>query len=109
LAKAWTVLAAASAASSALCFDTLANRIKEIGCVAEGAPYVIRGLLGPSNANRARIDVRFEDHPSQEAAVAAAFLDKEKCPGARGLSEEDRARLQEIRDRGLKLGLGATP
>ena len=51
-----------------------------------------------------RLYDRFWNHASQEA-VAASFLD-EKCPGARGLSEEDKAKLREIRDRGLTTSLG---
>ena len=61
---------------------------------------MISGLI-PSIANLVILDFRFESHLSQEAEVAAAFLDKAKCPGARGLSEENKAKLQEIRNRGL--------
>ena len=46
------------------------------------------------------LDHRFGNNLSKEAEVAAAFLEDAKCPGARGLSEEDKAKLQEIRDRG---------
>jgi hypothetical protein len=55
---------------------------------------VIQGIIS-------HLDYRFQDSRSQEAAVAAAFLDEAKCPGARGLSEENKAKLREIRDRDL--------
>jgi hypothetical protein len=100
LAKAWTDLAKDSARSADSYFNTLAKLFKEIGCTADGAPYVIGGLIRRISANQVHLDQRFEGHPSQEAEVAAAFLDKAKCPGARGLSEENKAKLQEIRDRG---------
>jgi hypothetical protein len=100
-AKAWTDLARESARSAGSYFDTLAKIFKEIGCAADGAPYVIGALIP-------RLDDRFESdryefarNISQEAEVASAFLDEAKCPGARGLSEENKARLQEIRNRGL--------
>ena len=93
-AKAWKDLAAESKLSAGSYFDTLAKTLNAIGCAAEGAPYVVGGLIP-------RLDWRFSDHPSQEAEVAAAFLDEAKCPGARGLSEENKAKLQDIRVRGL--------
>jgi hypothetical protein len=106
-AKAWMDIAQVSARSASSYFGTLAKMLEEIGCVADGAPYVIRGLLGPIYPNRVLLDIRFEGNPSQEAEVAAAFLDEAKCPGARGLSEENKAKLQEIRDRGFATTPGA--
>ena len=91
-AKAWTDLAEDSARSAGSYFDILARTLRAIGCAAEGAPYVIGGLIP-------RLDWRFEGNRSQEAEVAAAFLDEAKCPGARGLSEENKGKLQEIWDR----------
>jgi len=98
-AKAWTDLAKESARSAGSYFDTLAKKLKEIGCAADGAPYVIGGLVRRISANQVRIEYGFGRNPSQAAEVAAAFLDEAKCPGARGLSEENKAKLQEIRDR----------
>jgi hypothetical protein len=46
-----------------------------------------------------QLDDRFGDDPAREDEVAAAFLDREACAGALGLSEENRAKLREIRDR----------
>jgi hypothetical protein len=69
---------------------TLAAGLRQIGCAAEGAPYVIRGFL------RASFDKRFTADPAQAAAVAQYFLDDARCPGARGLLDEDKAALEEI-------------
>jgi uncharacterized protein YjbI with pentapeptide repeats len=113
-AEAWTNLAKESAPSAGSYFNALAKKLKEIGCAAEGAPYVINGLMRPAGVGRGRVaavdlvllDRRFAGNPSQEAEVAAAFLDEANCLGARGLSEENKAKLQEIRDRGLPASAG---
>ena len=89
-AKAWMDLASARPPGS---FDTQAKVLKEIGCTADGARYVI-ATLTPN------LDERFDGNRPQEVEVADAFLDEAKCPGARGLSEENKAKLQAIHDRG---------
>jgi hypothetical protein len=71
----------------------LAASLRQIGCTTAGAPYVIHGLLGSGFYKR------FTSDRTQAAAVAQAFLDEAHCPGARGLSEQDKATLQIIRDR----------
>jgi Pentapeptide repeats (9 copies) len=88
--EAWTNLAKEGARSSAS-FNIMTKTLEEIGCAADGAPYVIGSLMR-------RISLMGE--------VAAAFLDESKCPGARGLSEENKAKLREIRDRGLPAPAG---
>ncbi len=98
-AKAWMGPAETSALEARSYFDTLGKSFTQIGCAASGGPYVIVGLMrrqGPDNP--VMLDRRFEKNSSQEAEVAAAFLDETKCPGARGLSEENKAELREIRD-----------
>ena len=95
-AEAWTDLANESARSSDSYFSTLAEILKKVGCAAEGAPYVIRGLMRVTWGN-----------PSQAAGIASAFLDETKCPGARGLSEGNKEKLREIRDRSLPAPAGA--
>ena len=68
----------------------VADGLKTIGCNANGAPYVMAGLIR-------QLDNRFFWGSSVlEATVAAAFLDEAHCPGARGLSEEKKARLQQM-------------
>jgi uncharacterized protein YjbI with pentapeptide repeats len=103
--KAWTDLAKVSAGSTGSYFSTLAKLFKETGCAADGAPYVIGGLIR-RRGNRVQLDDRFEGHRLEGAEVATAFLEEAKCPGARGLSEENKAKLQEIRDRGLSAPAG---
>jgi uncharacterized protein YjbI with pentapeptide repeats len=93
-ARAWADTAEASSRSPKPYPEVLAETLEDVGCAADGAPYVMSGLIR-------ELDYRFEKGSSQEAAVAAAFLNEAKCPGARGLSEENKAKLQEIRDRGL--------
>jgi hypothetical protein len=70
----------------------LAKRLQQIGCSVEGAPYVIRGLRENSYGQGfyARLD------SAQAAALAKTFLDEQHCPGANGLSEQDKAALQKI-------------
>jgi uncharacterized protein YjbI with pentapeptide repeats len=99
-AKAWMDLASARPPGSY--FSTLAKVLSKIGCTADGAPYVI-ATLTPN------LDQRFDDNLTQEVEVTGAFLDEAKCPGARGLSEENKAKLQAIRDRGLPASPGAAP
>ena len=91
--KAWTDLEKESARSAPSYFDTLAKMFIEIGCGAEGGPYVAGGLTQ-------RLTNRFGGI-SLEAEVAAAFLDDARCPGARGLSDENEAKPNAIRDRGF--------
>jgi uncharacterized protein YjbI with pentapeptide repeats len=111
-AKAWTDFAKGSARPPGSYFDNLVKTIKEIGCAVDGAPYVINNLMRPLGgapglfAPVVYLHQRFEGHLSHEAEIAAAFLDEAKCPAARGLSEENKAQLQEIRDRGLPAPAG---
>jgi uncharacterized protein YjbI with pentapeptide repeats len=72
--------------------------LRDAGCNAEGAPYVIRGFLRRVN-EQFLLDRRFPSDPSQEARLVTAFLDEAHCPGAHGLSEQDKFNLQNIRDR----------
>ena len=90
-AKAWKDLEYGSRRSSDANPQRLTKSLREVGCAAAGAPYVIGGLIR-------QLDARFEDSPLQESEVAAAFLDAGACAGALGLPEEDKARLREIRD-----------
>jgi uncharacterized protein YjbI with pentapeptide repeats len=70
----------------------LSQQLRNIGCAAASAPYVIRGFLR-------NLDRRFGRSSPQLAAIASAFLDEARCPGARGLSEEDKGKLTDIRRR----------
>jgi hypothetical protein len=84
--------------------ETLAKTLEEFGCAADGTPYVIGGLIRRLDERFGVVqfgDLRdlFPDGRQREAEVARAFLDEATCPGARGLSEENKAKLQKIRDR----------
>jgi hypothetical protein len=71
----------------------LAEVWRETGCAADGAPYVIRGLV-------TLFEPRWSAPPisAQLEKLATAFLDEENCPGARGLSYNEKIQLKKIRD-----------
>jgi len=71
---------------------SLAGQWRELGCAAEGAPYVLHGLI----ARLRWWDSPFRDRSDEATSVAAAFLDEAHCLGAHGLSEADKAILKEI-------------
>jgi len=72
--------------------NILANVLQAIGCDAQGAPYVARALVDTLG--------RFVSGSPHPGRVVATFLDETQCQGARGLSEDEKARLRQIiRDR----------
>jgi uncharacterized protein YjbI with pentapeptide repeats len=73
--------------------QTHTERLRKVGCSAAGAPYVIRGLL-----RNFKLSIVEPGPDSWGADLAATFLDEAHCPGARGLSEEDKAYLLEIHE-----------
>jgi uncharacterized protein YjbI with pentapeptide repeats len=91
MAKAWADLARSSPPPD-IHEKTLAEWLQKTGCDANGAPYVIRGLLR-------NLYWRFGSGSSQSSTIAAAFLDETQCKGAGELTEDDKAKLREIRDR----------
>jgi len=102
MAKAWADLG-----RSQPDLDAQQNILREIGC-SMATPFVIQGLifqggvksryLGLTVSNVGAFGGRFEADRSHPAALARYFLDEADCPGARGLSEEDRSSLRDIRD-----------
>jgi hypothetical protein len=90
-ATAWVPLAETSLRSAVSYPDALMKTLIGIGCAAEGAPYVISGLIR-------QLGDRFSQQPAQQAGVAKAFIDERNCAGARGLSAADKASLQQIID-----------
>jgi uncharacterized protein YjbI with pentapeptide repeats len=70
----------------------LAEQWRETGCAADGAPYVLRGLLHLLDDPSAS---PFASDSPEKSKLAAAFLDKD-CAGARGLSEASITKLKEI-------------
>jgi uncharacterized protein YjbI with pentapeptide repeats len=97
MAKSWAELAQSSASQDGF-EEKATERLRQVGCAADAAPYVIRGLLR-------HLDAHFEEGSRQPAVLAAAFLDEAKCPGARGLSEDEKGELRAILDRA---GTGAS-
>jgi len=71
---------------------SLAGIWRELGCAAEGAPYVLHGLV----AHLSSPVSPFRDQSDAAKDLAAAFLDEAHCAGALGLSEDDKARLKKI-------------
>lgn len=95
---------------------SLAARWYKLGCAADESPYLLRGLLrGMVDPNVTQVNKSIQDFISLGAVsaqlnelspfgpdsaevpkLAAAFLDAEHCPGARGLRDDEIARLKEI-------------
>ncbi len=94
MAKIWTDQAGSPPAKD-VHEKRLAEVWRETGCAAEGAPYVVRGVL----VRLGGVGRPFDEQSPQPSALAAAFLDEEHCPGARGLTEVEKAKLKAIRDR----------
>jgi hypothetical protein len=90
------VLERASHTSDDVYEAALAKRWRELGCAAEGAPYVIGGLL-----RQLEFEGPFAEESPQKHILARAFLDEEHCAGAHGLTEDEKARLRQMRDRAL--------
>jgi hypothetical protein len=72
----------------------LANQWRLIGCSADGAPYVLAGLIRTMDSAYSP----FSSDSVEVPRLAAAFL-KDDCAGARGLSDKARAKLKLLRDR----------
>jgi hypothetical protein len=72
---------------------SLAKQWRETGCAAEGAPYVLHGLVARANISP------FRDQSDAAKTLAADFLDEAHCPGAHGLSEADKETLKKIATR----------
>jgi uncharacterized protein YjbI with pentapeptide repeats len=82
----------------------LAGMWQEIGCAGDGAPHVLRGLLRHLERSE-ESDTHsnaFSEQSSELPGLAAIFLDEERCPGAHGFTDDEKAKLKEIRDRSLR-------
>jgi uncharacterized protein YjbI with pentapeptide repeats len=88
IAKAWADLTVDE--TDGLAYDLheklVAEQWREIGCVAEGAPYVTQGLIR-------NFQVRLQFGGREMRALAAVFFDAAQCAGARHLSEWDKFML----------------
>jgi hypothetical protein len=92
MAKIWTVQANSSPAPEVYA-KSIAGQWRELGCAAEGAPYVLHALI--SRLSIPAISP-FRGRSEEAKALASAFLDEAHCPGAHGLSEFDKAELKKI-------------
>jgi uncharacterized protein YjbI with pentapeptide repeats len=90
VAAAWSELARSSLSLNDY-ESELARSLRATYCDFRGAPFEIRQLLP-------HLPYRFQGASRQPAALAAAFIDEEHCPGARGLSDEEKFWLQGLRD-----------
>ena len=92
MASVWAALEQSSPAADA--FETIvAEQWRKAGCDAEGAPYVVRGLLRRLESGP------FEEESPHIPKLAVAFLDEEHRAGARGLTEGETSRLKAIAGR----------
>jgi uncharacterized protein YjbI with pentapeptide repeats len=90
MAKRWIELQARPLAPD-LYEKGLARQWREMGCAADGAPFLLASLTGA-------ISHRFDIDSVQVPLLATDFL-SEECAGARGISEGTKARLIELRAR----------
>ena len=102
MAKVWKDQASSSPAAETY-EKRLAAILQKEGCdeyyeAGLPAPYVLRGLLRNFQNSDASF---FSEQSPQLPNLAKAFLDEERCPGARGLSDAEKAKLEAIRDRPL--------
>jgi len=75
----------------------LSEILREIGCAAAEAPYVIDSLIPQLDTYSIPTSIeRFRAGSPYPATLAAAFLDERKCLGAHGLSEGAKRDLQRI-------------
>jgi uncharacterized protein YjbI with pentapeptide repeats len=70
----------------------LTGQWREAGCAAEGAPHVLHAFV----ARLSGYTSPFRGRSEEAKALATAFLDEAHCAGAHGLSEADKATLNEI-------------
>jgi uncharacterized protein YjbI with pentapeptide repeats len=77
--------------------DGLVDYLMGIGCESNKATYVIRQLAERMQATFDRWHIGSAS--LRPAQLSAAFLDEAHCFGAIGLSDQDKARLREIRNR----------
>jgi hypothetical protein len=102
-AKSWADLAASSPSPDDYEKD-LAKWLQATSCDAKGAPFKIRTLLP-----YLMVPGRFAWGSPQPAVLATAFLDEVHCPGAHGLSDEEKYQLQMLRDQPAPAPAPTTP
>jgi uncharacterized protein YjbI with pentapeptide repeats len=76
---------------------TLIGQWRELGCAAEGAPYVLPALIQQLRT----ILSPFSGRSDAAMSLGAAFLDDLHCAAAHGLSKAEIVTLRNIRDHGV--------
>jgi uncharacterized protein YjbI with pentapeptide repeats len=95
MAKVWADHERSSAAPEVV-KKNLAKQWRETACAGDGAPYVARALLRRLESTRTSSFAKPLFDSPEVPKLAAAFLDTEHCPGARGLSGAEIAKLESI-------------
>jgi len=72
----------------------LAEQWRIIGCDANGAHFALKQMLNSVFSRDS--EGMWQDDTKELPKLAATFLDAEHCPGARGLSETEVARLKRL-------------
>ncbi len=86
--------------------SAVAKVLQDAGCAADGAPYVVHRLI--EIIRRYERDLWVGNNNPSPAQLAAVFLDEKTCPGARGLSKEDKDTLREICGSSCQAGSGTS-
>jgi uncharacterized protein YjbI with pentapeptide repeats len=104
IAKIWADLERSHTTSDEVYATALGSRLLKLGCAADrdGAPYVIVGLLRQLEGGYWDDDTFFAEHSQWKRILAKAFLDEEHCTGARGLTDDDKERLEGIIHPGVR-------
>jgi hypothetical protein len=75
----------------------LADRLGDLACDAGGAPYVARGLVGPSVFGDPGLAALGDQLKSVRTRMKAAREKPDACKGVTGFTEDDWRRLEAIK------------
>jgi hypothetical protein len=92
IAKSWAAFERSSP-SNIVYEKVLAEQWRIAGC---STPYILRTILFQLDRKE---DNRFEEKSQEPPALASNFLDKSRCAGSDGLTDEERTTLETVRDR----------
>jgi hypothetical protein len=88
----WKKLEAASPSLN-LYLERFVDQWRKIACETDQAPYVIRGRLMRWESFFIRIASPYEFSQPYQSKLAAYLLNETQCPGAKGLTNRERAQL----------------
>jgi uncharacterized protein YjbI with pentapeptide repeats len=69
----------------------IADRLASLACATEDAPHIARGLI-----RQLSLSTGFRDPGAVARSIAEGLSKVESCPGARSLTDDDRAQLARI-------------